>query len=522
MPLAIPLALIALTSIFVGVGLPHLLVALVAGCALAAVDLRGHDSRQRTSWRTAVFAALATILLFLVLPLTRLAVPPGADMAMHTALARGLVSGSRALSPAWGSVTAPVYPRGFSALLALLSCPLGMARAALVASGLAYLVYLLGVRQLLLCVTDERRAGIAAALTLLVAKSPQRFYGFGANPTTLAIGLAALGLGAVLLRPAETSRRRLLLASLVLLGAAATHPIGALVGIVASAAVVLAVPEVRRRVWLSGVATAVLPAIAIFIVLAVLGPRLSDREKAWIADYQRTQESVLPGPAWSFPLSVLSALPRATGDLFAAILGIAALLSLRDPTGRTRLLWTWVSLVAVGGLLAYGGKLPGGGVMMYQDRFVPALILAAVPLVIAASSRMLGRHPRLELILAAVLLVLGTVRHFGWVQKQEPMATRADLQMLEWIRSHLPADAVIDGAYGDATQWVPAIADRAVTHPHTHISLEDEILSDLKGTKPDHWLVGERLRYPPAAGPPPADAIAIHVEGRAVLYARPR
>ncbi|MFN8548531.1 MAG: hypothetical protein U0527_11380 [Candidatus Eisenbacteria bacterium] len=461
------------------------------------------------------------LVLFVVLPLARLAVPPGADMAMHAALARGLLNDGGTLSPAWGSVTVPLYPRGFSALIALLSLPFGMARAALIASGLAYAVYLVGARQLLLHVTDERRAQAAALLSLLVAKAPQRFYGFGANPTALAIGLAMLGMGATLVRPGDGTKRRALSSSLLLLGAVATHPIGAAVGVVAGAAISLSVSRRRQHIWIRGLSASLLPACALLALLSRFGPRLSEREAVWIVDYQRAQESVLRGPEWAFPISIVTALPRAAGDLFTLLFTLAALLALRTAEGRGRLLRAWLALVLIGATLVVGGKLPGGKLLMYQDRFVPAMVMAVLPLVIHVATDRLRRFPRAEFVLALLLFALGTFRHFDWVQKQLPIATRADLRMLERIEQQVPAGATIDGAYGDATQWVPAIAGRAVTRPHTHISLEDEVRAALEGKQATYWLVGERLRYPPAGDPPPPDARPIHREGRAVLYFRP-
>jgi hypothetical protein len=55
---------------------------------------------------------------------------------------------------------------------------------------------------------------------------------------------------------------------------------------------------------------------------------------------------------------------------------------------------------------------------------------------------------------------------------------------------------VIDGAYGDATQWIPALAGRAITRPHQHVSLFDETDAALaRLPKPAFRFLGERVRY---------------------------
>jgi len=87
------------------------------------------------------------------------------------------------------------------------------------------------------------------------------------------------------------------------------------------------------------------------------------------------------------------------------------------------------------------------------------------------------------------------------------MATQADLAAIDCLRSTAPPDAVIDGAYGDATQWIPALTGLRVTRPHQHVSLFDETDAALaKLPRATFRFVGERLRYPPAIGPPPQTA----------------
>ena len=85
----------------------------IAGLLLgAAIGARFGRSRMGFSpWSLAV-AAFAV-------PVLMMPVAPGSDMAMHVALARGLLEGE--LSAAWPTVHSGAYPRGFAALVALLS-----------------------------------------------------------------------------------------------------------------------------------------------------------------------------------------------------------------------------------------------------------------------------------------------------------------------------------------------------------------------------------------------------------------
>ena len=85
------------------------------------------------------------------------------------------------------------------------------------------------------------------------------------------------------------------------------------------------------------------------------------------------------------------------------------------------------------------------------------------------------------------------------------MATGHDLDAIACLDRSTPGDAVIDGAYGDATQWIPALTGRAVTRPHQHVSLFDETDAALaRLPAPSFRFDGERVRYgeklPPARG----------------------
>src|SRR5205823_12523301 len=98
--------------------------------------------------------------------------------------------------------------------------------------------------------------------------------------------------------------------------------------------------------------------------------------------------------------------------------------------------------------------------------------------------------------------------HFRWYQRAGPIATQQDLAAIACADRTVPKTAVIDGAYGDATQWIPALIGRAITRPHEHASLFDETEAALAALpRPSYRFVGERLRYPPPLPPPSGAAL---------------
>ncbi len=410
--------------------------------------------------------AAPLLLLVFLAPLSTMAVPPGADMAMHTALARGLVEGR--LSPAWGALHLAAYPRGFSALVALLA-PLGFARAALLISALSYAVFWAGLAAVLEGPLATPWPRTAALVALLLSRTPQSFFAWGGNPTALALGLSLLGAAALdRARPRDGG-----LAALLLAGAAAVHPMGACAG-----ALVAAVVALRRRAWLAG-ALAAAGLLGVLGALALFGPQVSAHELDWIRDCARNAEHVGTG---------------ILGDPANVVTLLAAAL----------LIWKrrYPPVALAGGLVAalaiLFAVLPLAG--LYPGRFAPLLLLAVAPLWAQAADPFRRRG-----WLAAAALCAAVPGHLHWYQRSTPIATFADLANIACAARTVPPGAVIDGAYGDATQWIPALTGLAVTRPHQHCTLFDETDQALSALpKASFRFVGQQLRYPPPIGAPPA------------------
>ncbi len=430
-------------------------VAVLPGSAGVLAAVIGAVLGGAVGWRFADrrvgFSPWSLALAAFFVPVFTMAVPPGADMAMHAALARGLVYGG--LSPAWPGVHAGAYPRGFSAIIALLS-PLGFGRASLLAAGASYLVFWAGLAAVLQGPLGTPAARTAATVAVLLSRTPQIFFGWGGNPTALALGLALFG------ATQENTR----MSALCLGGAAAVHPMGACAGALAL------LLHWRRRAAGSGAAALCL----LLIALAIWGPRLSPRETDWIRDYADNQESVT--------LAVLGDPANVATALAAAVL-----------LWRRQFHPVALSALAALALFAIFRTLPWVG--LYPARFAPLLLLAVAPL----WARAAAAHIR---ILAPAALLIALPGHVRWYQQAQPIATGRDVAAIRCLERETPQGAVIDGAYGDATQWIPALAGRPVTRPHEHVSLFDETDAALaRLPAATYRFTGERLRYGSAAPP---------------------
>jgi len=445
-----------------------ILLGAIAGAALAVLPgsagvlaaVIGAILGGAVGWRFAErrigFSPWSLALAAFLVPVFTMAVAPGADMAMHAALARGLVHGG--LSPAWPGVHVGAYPRGFSAVIAFLS-PLGFGRASLIAAGASYLAFWAGLSAVLQGPLGTPAARTVAAVAVLLSRTPQIFFGWGGDPTAMALGLALFG-------AAQESPR---MSALCLGGAAAVHPMGACAGALAL------VLHWRRWAVASGAAAPCLVVVA----LAIWGPQLSPRETDWLRDYANNQEQVT--------LAVL-------GDPANVATALAVIVLL----WRRQFRLVALSTLAVLALFAIFRTLPWVG--LYPVRFAPLLLLAVAPL----WARAAAAHIR---ILAPVVLLIALLGHIRWYQQAQPIATERDVAAIRCVERATPQGAMIDGAYGDATQWIPALAGRPVTRPHEHVSLFDEIEAALARLPAPAWrFIGERLRYgspaPPVQGVP--------------------
>jgi hypothetical protein len=433
-------------------------VAVLPGSAgiVAAVlgALLGAAIGWRFAGRRTGFSPWSLALVAFFLPALTMAVAPGADMAMHTALARGLIDGE--LSPAWRGVTAGAYPRGFSGLVALL-WPLGPARASLVASAGSYLVFWAGLAAVLDGPLRSPAARSVAAIAVLLSRTPQIFFDWGGSPTVMALGLALYG----------AAQQSIRFSALCFAGAAAIHPMGACAG-----ALVL-LPGWRRPAPALAGAAALCGVLAAFVIW---GPHLSAREAAWIREYAARQEGVSIGVLGD-PANI------------ATVLAAAILLWKRQfrPVALAA-----AAVVALFGMFAL---LPRLG--LYPARFAPLLLVAVTPLWARAGAARTR-------VLAPIALLVAFAGHARWYQRAEPIATGRDVEAIRCVERETP-EAVIDGAYGDATQWIPALARRAITRPHQHVSLFDETDAALaRLPNPAFRFVGERVRYgdplPPVEG----------------------
>ena len=129
---------------------------------------------------------------------------------------------------------------------------------------------------------------------------------------------------------------------------------------------------------------------------------------------------------------------------------------------------------------------------------------------------------RLQHATLVLLFTLATGANVVFFQQATPMATSNDLQAIDCLDRTLSRSVVIDGAYGDATQWIPALTGRMVTRPHIHISLDSEYVGQQDRLTTEHRFVGERRVYGEAVPEVPVAEVVCHRgSAQAVRLAEP-
>jgi hypothetical protein len=429
-------------------------------------------------------------------------VAPGVDGAMHTAVARVLADAHghpAGFRPLWPLDFFHSYPVGQPTLTALLAELGGLSwrQAGLAGHALAYALIIVAFAAALSRWASGNVTGlVAGVLAVLAARAPLHFWTWGGAPNALGIafGVAALAAGLDAFNDARSAAACGLFAAASLLTHGTTAAAFCYAGLPLTAAALWLRPALRRGVFRLAAAGG-LALLLCVPYLASLDLVLGPREVLWVKETARQAASLRVFP------QMLSDLPLIAGA--AALLLVLA----RQPA---RALFP-LGLAAAIALLVLNGRsftLPLS-VLLYPDRVAVLLLL---PLAFLCHDALAGR-PRL-----AVLCIAGLLVHAATLQTKtlragadHALATEADLRLIE----SLP-DCPILNNYGDAGQWIPALAARPITFPQVNVLFFDEIAS---GVHPCAAFRGEKRPYFTDALPCPGPLCeSVRKEGNAELF----
>ena len=524
------------------------LFAVVAGAALVGVVVRRRVLfdlvTKRLDWRGPHALALVTlgiVVLVRFVPLLFTAVAPGADMSMHSYIARlivdadGIPGSYRPLLPIDDFGT---YAIGFSAVSALLGS-IGGLGAAQASFGMACVVHaLLTLVAYGYCrqYTSSRNALLAALFVTLVVKDPQRHFLWGGNPTVLA--LAFVGQGLVFLHSILDGERgwgTRVAGALCFAAALLTHAVLPYALVYYAAVLVLyrlyKTPKPARgpmiaQVFLLGGVTLVLAVP----YLLQFNLDLTQAEIDWIRAWQRRPSHAPLGPDWLLPLTSVFQIGRRLGFVFLGVLSGATVWCLRKDHNAIVVPILGASVILILVVNAEFWMLPAS-YALYPDRIMLLMIFPGSQIIINAFehfTRLPLASRRTVRLGVPALIGIGAALHlwhfylsgYRWVS-----VTEHDLQVIAWVEQNVPAAAVIENNYGDAGIWIPALAGRAVLHPHVNVVYLDDIKAWQIRTQPRFGFVGEHRVYTdgpygPDTALDPTDTAVRFRRGGAAFYER--
>lgn len=500
--------------------LHFLWAALACFTALGSLRLLKLGRPSVPAWPAVLVAACACARLA---PYFMWPVAPGADMSLHSLSALLMVWRDgipKTYEPLLPIPTFGAYTPGLHGLAADISLLAGLPahRSAFLVSVAAYGLLQIALYALLRRSFDQRVAGLASVLALGMARAPQSFFGWGGNPSVLA--LAMLTAAAALLASGR-SRAPAMAAGLMLAAAVVSHAMMA-----AAAAALL--PWVASLCWKAAPSerSAVVARFALAggVALAVAAPfllrldfTLSAGERAWLADHLRTHYAA----DWArysriYPLAVVRyGIATLNDGYWCAALAGAAVAAHRRARALPALATVLALLLGLAASARWGGL---GPVVFFPERPLAIAMVVLSPgiafLVHALLARLdRARHQRrsgrarvgsiLVLGLLAAVAVERTQRYY-LAGARTVMVVADDLAAMSWIRDHTQPLDLICNDYGTPGMWVGALAGRAASDPQLPPFYFDEFKRGSEGRHCAYRYLSERRFFGARRAPEPA------------------
>jgi hypothetical protein len=509
--------------------------------ARRARNLRDEAREFRDGAPAIAFVMLTILHLF---PAFQWIVAPGNDMSMHTFMTRLIVEADRlptSYEPIFPIHDFGSYAAGLPSIAAVLTTISGMPveRTTLVVALLSYPALVGGLSLIALRFVNAWPS-LAAAWLVMATCEMHAYLLWGGNPTILSFALTFAAIS-IFVRPERGAQQRFfpffaagagLVHLIPLIGMAYAFPLALVVWLVG-------VPKDERialaRSWIAPLAITV----SLLALPYIFGarPAVSAHEIAWVKHWQRDTWHAYTGNWENFYATIWPYFYQHF-SYGVVVMGASVLAQVFI---RDRRQLAWAPFVVMVLLLVLNSRywfLPASPAL-YPERMIALMIAPACALTavtFAALARTTGAWPRFLrfgslAIASALLLAWSTSRAVLAAQRagERITVTAHDLAMMKWIEANLPHDAVIANNYGDAGAWIPALAFRSITHPHTNPFYFDEIDAWRMKVAPTFLFIGEHGAYDiqyqrDATLLFPRDYVKTHVEGDAYLFtiAKPR
>jgi len=434
-----------------------------------------------------ILLGIFLLVLFLrCLPFVFQIAPAGADMSMHSYIARLIYENDgipRSYEPLLPISDFGASPAGFPTLSAIISllCGCPVYRSSLLMSCLTYAFVCFGLYVFLLRFFDRNTAAAASTAATFLTRSPQWVIRWGGNPAVLALFFFIIAFSLIIELKEKPSWLKIVFASLSLAAVLITHPIIFYVGCIILALYFLMSFRDYKNIY------AIAACLLIFMLIFLL-PYLVN------LNFTLTSSVIESIKAWQIidARSVIYDLAAGIPFLILSAFGLPVLFKKRRQLAVVFLVITAVLLLLVLNCRFW--------IMPFSYLLYPGLVALAliIPLSVFASpaiSKILAVQKKHLLIAFTIIGFLFYGIFYMYNSISMCSVTQADIEAFKWMDSVINKRAVIVNNYGDAGLWIPAIIGRTITDPHSDAIHFKELKARLGKLRANYIYIGSKVVY---------------------------
>ena len=455
---------------------------------MMVINIKRIDLKHLNADRQEIFLMVIFLIVLLLrcLPMFFQIAPAGADMSMHSYIARliydndGIPSSYRPLLPIsnFGA-----YPTGFPTLSALTSllCDCPVYRSGLLLSCITHALICFGLFALLLRFFDRNTAAATSIAAAFLTRSPQWVIRWGGNPTVLALFFFIIAFSLIIELKEKPSWLMVIFASLSLAAVLITHSIIFYAGGMILAVYFLMSLKDYKYVYPTA-------ACLIIFMLVLLLPYLANLK------FSLSKSAIESTRAWQLidARSVVYDLVAGIPFLLFSIFGLPLLLKKNRQVAFTFLLITAVLIVLI---MNFRFWFMPFSYLLYPGRVALTLIIPMAVFAAPAISKIITIQKKTLLLAFSIVGMSFYCVFYLYNSISMSPVTRTDMAAFKWIDREIGKKAVFGNNYGDAGLWIPAIIGRTIMDPHSEPLHYEELKARLRRYSADYIYIGSKAVY---------------------------
>ncbi len=477
----------------------------------------------KINYREIIIIALFIIVLLLYTSIMRnQIVAAGADMSMHTYIAR-LIYEENGFPLSYKPILPinhfGVYNTGFQSISALISLigNLPIYRSTLLMTGFTYFFFSICLYVFLRRFYNKWVSLVASLIISFAGSQPMGYIGWGGNPTILSLSFVILGLSLIYLFK-EKSKFAIFIISLVLCSAFLTNSAPLLIFSYIYIGIFL-FDLIKSKLRKGFIIKHVLIVLVSLLILSpfILNLRfdiISKNERDWVIELNQNHITAWHGNLKNSIVTIPMNVKRYDGKFISllAFIGFFCMLFINKSEAFKYLIVTAILFVLI--LNSHYHILPFSYILFSHRIATIALIPFAI--FIGSLINFISRTAVINLkkkeiakkILGVCALVFLFLVLTGFIQNSisrysffikssqtNSMVTLNDIEAYKWIEENTKTTDLFLNNYGDGGAWIPAIAFRPITNPHNTHPYFDEFREGIKRLKPKYVYIGQKKVY---------------------------